>query len=300
MIVTRRISLRKLIGFTWPKLLMLVVFTAFACVVMQAVPRELLTALSYAAGFLGTALAFLIGFRNNAAYGRWWEGHQIWSRLKYESRSFALMVLGLIGGGATTDAQRRTLIHRQIAFAWRLNRFLRGQVPGPDDTALMDAQEREAIEQRSNPPLAILDLQNRQLQALAAQGHLDSYRSVQLVSMLRSFNDVLGSCERLKKTPFPMQYTWFMNYTLIVFLLVLPITLAGHLGYWAIPFALLIGYAYVMLEYVGRYIENPFENEVNDVPMDYIARSIEIDLREMLGEKDLPVPVVPRGKGYLY
>jgi ion channel-forming bestrophin family protein len=300
MIVTRRISLRKLIGFTWPKLMVLVVFTGFACVVMQAVPRELLTALSYAAGFLGTALAFLIGFRNNAAYGRWWEGHQIWSRLKYESRSFALMVLGLIGGGAATDAQRRTLIHRQVAFAWRLNRFLRVQTPGADDTALLDAHEREAIEQRSNPPLAILDLQNRQLQALAAQGHLDSYRSVQLVSMLRSFSDVLGSCERLKKTPFPMQYTWFMNYTLIVFLLVLPITLAGHLGYWAIPFALLIGYAYIMLEYVGRYIENPFENEVNDVPMDYISRTIEIDLREMLGETDLPDPVVPRGKGYLY
>ena len=55
-----------------------------------------------------------------------------------------------------------------------------------------------------------------------------------------------------------------------------------------------------MLEYVGRHIEKPFENQVNDVPMDYIARTIEIDLKELLGEQDLPEPIKPVGKGYLY
>ena len=110
----------------------------------------------------------------------------------------------------------------------------------------------------------------------------------------------LGSCERLKKTPFPMQYTWFVYYTLVVFLFVLPLSLAGHLGFWTIPFSLVIGYAYIMLEYVGRYIETPFENAVNDVPMDSISRTIEIDLLELLGETDLPEPIRPQGLGYLY
>ncbi|QOC23459.1 hypothetical protein IC757_04770 [Wenzhouxiangella sp. AB-CW3] len=300
MIVTRRISLAKLLWFTWPRLLLLVAFTALACLVMEQFPRELLKALSYAAGFLGTALAFLIGFRNNSAYGRWWEGHRIWSKLKYDSRSFALLVKGLISGGEATAETRRALVHRQIAFAWWLNRFLRKLPPGSElDGLLLDA-ERAAAARRQTPPLALLETQGATLRQLADDGHLDAYRHVRFTELIQGFNESLSSCERLKKTPFPMQYTWFVYYTLVVFLFVLPLSLAGHLGYWAIPFAIIIGYAYIMLEYVGRYIERPFENAVNDVPLDYLARTIEIDLRELLGEENLPEPVKPRGLGYLF
>lgn len=300
MIVTHRISLAKLLGFTWPRLLALVAFTALACLVMDWLDRELLKALSYAAGFLGTALAFLIGFRNNSAYGRWWEGQRIWSRLKYDSRSFALLVQGLIGGGERTASIRNGLIHRQIAFAWWLNRYLRKLPPGAEVESLLAVDEFQRAAGRHTPPLALLERQNEILQQLTEDGHLDSYRQVRLTEMIQAFNETLGNCERLKKTPFPMQYTWFVYYTLIVFLFVLPLSLAGHLGYWAIPFSLIIGYAYIMLEYVGRHIEKPFENAVNDVPMDYIARTIEIDLRELLGDSKLPEPVQAKGLGYLY
>ena len=300
MIVTRRISLAKLLWFTWPRLLLLVAFTALACLVMEQVPRELLQALSYAAGFLGTALAFLIGFRNNSAYGRWWEGHGVWSKLKYDSRSFALLVKSLIGGGEATAATREALVHRQIAFAWWLNRFLRKLQPGDELAGLLSDAERAAAAKRQTPPLALLETQGATLRQLADEGHLDAYRHVRFTELIQGFNESLSSCERLKKTPFPMQYTWFVHYTLVVFLFVLPLSLAGHMGYWAIPFAIVIGYAYIMLEYVGRHIENPFENAVNDVPMDYIARTIEIDLRELLGEAELPEPIRPRGKGYLF
>ncbi|MCH8553323.1 MAG: hypothetical protein LAT62_15395 [Natronospirillum sp.] len=300
MIVTRRISLAKLLGFTWPRLLALFAFVVLSCVMMDQVSRDLLQALSYAAGFLGTALAFLIGFRNNTAYGRWWEGHRIWSKLKYNSRSFALLTKGLIGGGEETAAVRNELIHRQIAFAWWLNRFLRKLEPGKVLDGLLSDDERQAAAKRQTPPLALLESQAAALRQLADDGHLDAYRHVRFTELLQDFNEALSSCERLKKTPFPMQYTWFVYYTLIIFLFVLPLSLAGHLGYWSIPFSLLIGYAYIMLEYVGRQIENPFENSVNDVPMDYVSRTIEIDLRELLGEQDLPEPVKPVGKGYLY
>ncbi len=97
-----------------------------------------------------------------------------------------------------------------------------------------------------------------------------------------------------------MQYTWFMTYSMVIFLFVFSLSMAGHLGWWSIPFSLLIGYVFIMLEYVGRHIENPFENTVNDVPMDYLSRTIEVDLRQLLGDTDLPDPIKPRGKGYLY
>ncbi len=300
MIVTRRISLIKLLGFTWPRLLLLVVFIAIACVLYEFLDGELLRALSYVTGFLGTALAFLIAFRNNHAYSRWWEAHRIWSKLKYDSRSFALLVQGLVGGGDATAAAREELIRRQVAFAWWLNRYLRKLEPGDELDGLVSDEERGRAARRQTPPLALLQSQAAELKRMASDGLLDSYRHVRLTELIHGFNEALGSCERLKKTPFPMQYTWFVYYTLVVFLFVLPLSLAGHLGFWTIPFSLVIGYAYIMLEYVGRYIETPFENAVNDVPMDSISRTIEIDLLELLGETDLPEPIRPRGLGYLY
>jgi ion channel-forming bestrophin family protein len=300
MIVTRRISLTKLLGFTRRWLLVLIAFTAGAGAVRSYVDADLLRALSYAAGFLGTALAFLIGFRNNSAYGRWWEGQRIWSKLKYDSRSFALLVDGLIAGGEATAAARQALVYRQIAFAWWLNRYLRRVEPGAEIEGMLSAEERAAAMRRQTPPFALLETQSRMLRTLAEAGKLDAYGHVRFHELIHGFNEALSGCERLKKTPFPMQYTWFVNYTLMVFLLVLPLSLVGHLGNWAIPFALIIGYAYVMLEYVGRHIENPFEDAVNDVPMDYIARTIEIDLRGFLGERELPDPIRPVGQGYLY
>ncbi len=300
MIVTRRISLRKLLGFTRANLSILLVFIGVSVLTVGHIEAQLLQALTYASGFLGTALAFLIGFRNNHAYDRWWEAQRLWSQLKYETRGFATLVNALVLDAGDGEAVRREMIHRQAAFAWRLNRFLRRLEPGEELDGLLDDDERAAIEQVHTPPLALLARQNRRIRGLFEQGRIDNYKHVQLAQGLKGFNEVLSGCERLKKTPFPMQYTWFMAYSLMVFLFILPLSLAGHLGYWSVPFSLLIGYVFVMLEYVGRYIEAPFENSVNDTPMDYIARTIEIDLRQLLGETEVPPPVEPRGWGYLY
>jgi len=47
------------------------------------------------------------------------------------------------------------------------------------------------------------------------------------------------------------------------------------------------------MEIVGDNSEDPFEGFVNDVPMTALCRTIEIDLREMLDETDLPEKIKP-------
>ena len=56
----------------------------------------------------------------------------------------------------------------------------------------------------------------------------------------------------------------------------------------SIPFTALIAWVYLVMELVGDYSENPFQGMANDIPMLSLCRVIEIDLREMLGETDLP------------
>lgn len=296
MILTRRISLWKLLVFTWPRLLMLAFFVLVACLLAQRVDDSLLRSLSYASGFLGTALAFLIGFRNNTAYNRWWEGHKLWSQIKYESRNLALHITSYVGDCKT----QREFMQQIMLFPWLLNQYLRKSTYQNTINGAVDTPDWQRLIAQQCPPQALLTDMAQQVHQLGAGKQLEPIQQVAVTQSLSGLGQALSGCERLKKTPFPMQYNWFMNYTLAVFLLVLPISLAGHIGNWAIPLALVIGYAYIMLEYVGRYIENPFENEVNDVPMDYISRVIEIDLRQMLGETQVPAPIAPRGWGYLY
>ena len=47
------------------------------------------------------------------------------------------------------------------------------------------------------------------------------------------------------------------------------------------------------MEQIGEYSENPFDNAVNDIPITTICRNIEIDLKEMLGETELPPRLQP-------
>jgi len=73
----------------------------------------------------------------------------------------------------------------------------------------------------------------------------------------------------------------------------------GQYGVWlSVPFTIIIGWVYLMMELVGDYTENPFEGMGNDIPMLSLCRTIEIDLKEMLRETDLP-PVIEAKNGVL-
>ena len=61
-----------------------------------------------------------------------------------------------------------------------------------------------------------------------------------------------------------------------------------------IPFSVLISWMYTSLGRVGESTESPFEGSPNDIPISHMCRTAEIDLREMLGETDLPSPLEPK------
>ncbi|HEX2532949.1 MAG TPA: bestrophin family ion channel, partial [Chitinophagaceae bacterium] len=112
--------------------------------------------------------------------------------------------------------------------------------------------------------------------------------------------DQQGACERIKSYPFPRQYAYFSEVFVWLLALVLPYGLIGELSKYGeayvwltIPMSILISWIFNVMEIVGDKSENPFENSVNDIPMTAICRTIEIDLREMLSETDIPGRVYP-------
>lgn len=155
--------------------------------------------------------------------------------------------------------------------------------------------EHERLVQNANTATQIINEQARDLAKLRERGLTDDFRHTQMTGVLQKFYTLQGKNERIKKFPLPRQYANMSNWFIAVFIILLPFSMVpelakiGQWGFWlSIPLTALIGWVYVMMEIVGDYSENPFQRMANDIPMLALCRTIEIDLREMLGETDLP------------
>lgn len=305
MIVSNKISLKKLYFFTKENLWFLIATSLMALITVPFIDETAFKGLSYPAGFMGTALAILIGFRNNSAYSRWWKARQIWDGLVSDSRHFGLMIIGFLSKDekittANLRQKQKAIIYRHIAFVWALNKHLRKLQWEENILPFISEQELEALKKQDHIPLALLKLQAIELQRLNKEQLISNLAHIQFDRVFKDFNEAISSCEGIKNTVFPMQYNWFVQYAIWVFLLIFPFSIAGFLGYWSFPFSVLIGYVFIMLEYVGFHIENPFENGVNDTPLDNLARTIEINLKEIIDEKELPPVILPKEGKYLF
>lgn len=171
---------------------------------------------------------------------------------------------------------------------------------GDDETEkylkqFLPADEINQLINFKNTATQIIDKQAQHLTALRKKGLIDDFRHMELQKILYDFYVHQGKCERIKKFPLPRQYGSMSFIFVGIFIFLLPFGMAaefqkiGEFGSWlAIPFSVLVGWVYLMMELVGDYSENPFEGLGNDIPMLSLSRTIEIDLREMLGETDLP------------
>ena len=147
----------------------------------------------------------------------------------------------------------------------------------------------------ANSATQIINEQSRDLKILREAGFIDDFRHMEMENILRSFYTYQGQNERIKKFPLPRQYANMSRYFVGIFIIFLPFSMIpelmkiGDYGLWlAVPITALIGWIYVIMEIVGDYSENPFQGMANDIPMMSLCRTIEIDLREMLGEVELP------------
>lgn len=275
---------------------------------------------------IGTAVAFYVGFKNNSSYDRLWEGRRIWGSLTNASRSWAIMVLDYITNlraepPLSPDELRghhRRLIYRHLAFLNALRHQLRSKVVWEEHhgaelriidgidafhlrkldeelCAFVPKSETATYLSKANAAAQIIRQQSAHLRELRAQGLLSDIYHNELERMLVEFYNQQGAAERIKSFPFPRQYAFFSFAFTWLFILLLPfglLTEMAKVGGWhiwlTIPFYTLIAWVFNTMEVVGDTSENPFENAINDVPMSAICRNIEIDLRQMLGETDVP------------
>ena len=165
--------------------------------------------------------------------------------------------------------------------------------------------ELDRLIKYKNTATQIIDQQAQDLKELRSKDLIDDFRHVELQKILNDFYTYQGQCERIKKFPLPRQYGNMSFFFVGIFIFLLPLGMIsefakiGPLGAWlSVPFTIIVGWVYMMMELVGDYSENPFEGLGNDIPMLSLCRTIEIDLKEMIGEKDIPSAIEAK-KGVL-
>lgn len=278
---------------------------------------------------LGTATAFIVGFKNTQAYNRTWEARQIWGSIVNSSRSWGAMSKNML----SDEAKSRELIYRHFAWLTALRYQMRDtrvwetvsksynkeyskyyHVP-ERQTSLeselikyIGQEELDALMKNKNRATQLLAKQSELLRELLDSGQLDTYRYIEMQKVLNEFFEHQGKSERIKNFPYPRQFATINTFFIRLFCFLLPFGMLfefaklneyvdgfmkGHMIWLVVPFSVLISWVFTSLEQVGESAENPFEGSANDVPISQISRTIEIDLREMLGETNLPDALTP-------
>lgn len=291
---------------------------------------------------IGTAVAFVIGFQNNSAYGRIWEARKIWGGIVNTSRTFGMYVQDMVNNEYATEKlhkeelqkEIKTLTYRHIAWMTALRHAMRvsklwetvvhektnkewSEIVSPpewnssveeDMKPYLSKQDLEYAMSKNNKQTAILYLQSHHLKNLKEKGIVWEFSFLELEALLQEMFTLQGKSERIKNFPYPRQFATLNHYFMWIFVLLLPLAIVpqfaeignemtvlhptiGSLFIWlSIPFYVIVSWVFHTMERIGRTGENPFEGSTNDVPISTMARGIEIDLRQNLGEslEDIP------------
>lgn len=209
---------------------------------------------------IGTAVAFIIGFKNNGTYGRLWEARMIWGGIVNTSRSFGVMVNDFIHireGHADQDEIkkiRKTLIYRHIAWMTALRYNLREEKPWeihysnksdreyskrlrvdehhtPLEEALapyLSDEDRKYVLSKSNKAAQLLSLQSKHLRELKERGLMWEFSHLDMEKQIIELFTLQGKCERIKNFPYPRQFATLNSFYVWIFIILIPIGLMNE------------------------------------------------------------------------
>jgi len=309
-------------------------------------------------GVLGTAISFLISFKNNASYDRLWEGRKIWGGIVNTSRSWTIMVKDFIDNTHTKNplsegelqVVKKTLVHRHVAWLTALRYQMREDKPWeshiknekrnaefrekhflvcedkfPIKGAIekyLSKEEYDEVFAKGNKASQLLGIQSRHLKELMDEGYIEDFRHMEMMNVLKELYTLQGKSERIKNFPYPRQYAT-LNYMFVwIFIILLPFGImegfegigehifedlknhalhsslthkiqefiAHHFVWFSIPFSAMLSWVFHTMEKIGENTENPFEGGPNDVPITDLSRGIEIDIRQLIDDTDIPEP----------
>lgn len=266
--------------------------TGLAIVLITRQYSQLVPEIPYAIPtFLGTAISVILSFKLSQSYDRWWEARKIWGSIVNDSRNLILQLQSFTLPG--NDAAIKRIAYKQIAWCYCLGSSLRQENPHCALENYLTEDEMATIGQHTNKPLAILSLIAHDVSALHSNQQLDTFSHIKVNDTIVALTNSMGMAERIKSTVFPSTYRLFLHLIIYVFLISLSVSLRGLKSYFEIPILLVIGSFFFLLEKTARNLQDPFSNKPTDTAVTTIARNIEINIKQLIRDTEVPQPLQP-------
>lgn len=250
---------------------------------------------------IGVALGIFLGFRNNTSYDRYWEGRKLWGRLVNTARTITRQTLTFVspqpGSGAVEPSEEQRAFHRDVvrrvaAYVHCVRLHLRDEDHG-ELARLLTPEELSALDRESNRPIALLQTIGDRFREAWLRGWIHDQHLPVLDRSLTELCDIQGGCERIKATPIPFSYTALIHRIVALYCFALPFGIMTEVQAYTPVVVAIISYAFFGLDAVGDEIEDPFGKDPNDLPLSALSAMIEQNIRERVGDEDIPPRPLP-------
>ena len=228
---------------------------------------------------VGIVLGLFLVFRTNTAYDRWWEGRKHWGLLVNNTRNLAHKLNAFLDRG---DSANRNWFAKMIPnFVYSTKEHLRKGVK-MDELEIVDENFNGRLKGVKHIPNRLSTMMYERVNDLYKDKKLSGDQLYSVDKELKQFSDILGACERIKNTPIPYSYTMYIKKFIFIYILTLPFGFVTIAEYMTVPIVILISYVLLSVELIAEEIEDPFGNDVNDLPTDELSLKIKDNVKEIL------------------
>lgn len=228
---------------------------------------------------LGIVLGLFLVFRTNSAYDRWWEGRKLWGQMVNNSRNLSFKINAFL---PKDDLENRKYFGRMIPnFVISVKDYLQNGVK-INSLETADDNFSEKFKNVKHIPNMISSMLYDRVNELYVKKAISGDQLLLIDRELKEFSDILGGCERIKNTPIPYSYSMYIKKFIFIYIITLPFGFVTQTEYITIPIVVLISFVMFSVELIAEEIEDPFGNDINDLPTDELAIKIRDNVREIL------------------
>jgi putative membrane protein len=238
---------------------------------------------------VGFAIGLLLVMRTNSSYDRFWEGRKLWGGIVNETRNLARATTVHIKRNAPLCNE---LVRWTIAWSWASMFHLRGRREVGPVADRLPAADVDAVLLADHVPLEISRRITQLLVKARDEGHVSDIVLTSLDQNTQLLIDYLGGCERIHKTPLPFAYMVHLRRAIILYLYTFPLAIVREWDWLTVVATLVVSFVFFGIEEIGVEIEDPFEGDTNDIPLEAICGTIDRNLSSLIG--DIPSNPPPR------
>lgn len=259
-------------------LITIMVITISLCLLNSAFPEVNLDTSAALPGYMGAALGLLLVFRNNTAYEKWWEARKEIGALVNTCRNMGISINGIL---PPSNKDKAAIAKLTIGFVFAMKEHLRNGVK-MSELSMLEKDDYEKVLLAQHKPNVIANLMMNKVEHLYIQKYITDIQQYLLIKQINALVDIMGKCERIRNTPIPMAYGFLLKFFIVIYVVVLPLGLMDELGWWSIPLVMMLYYILMSIVLTAEEIEEPFGNDLNDLPMDKMANNIRNNIEEIV------------------